>query len=138
MLKPYSPAHHPALPPKKKNKHQQKAVQSTRTNSSTRWTGQTRVDNRQPMKAGCWDNPLTLRVSAVSNLHKQHSPIVARKISHCLPQLEITKSKKSLPQIPLTPALHFQGTSFFSSLRKILRRTFPSLGTRFIYFIYFI
>ena len=39
------------------------------------------------------DAPLPLRDLAVSNLHKQHSLIATSKISYCLPQLQITKSK---------------------------------------------
>ena len=84
------------------------------------------MDNRQPMKASCSDNPLTLRILAVSNLHKQYSPIATGKISNCLPQPQITLSKFFLAS---EHKLHTPPHPTFSSSRKILRRTFPSLGT---------
>ena len=55
------------------------------------------MDNRQPMKASCSDNLLTLRILAVSNLQKQYPPIATSKISNCLPQSQITLSKIFLP-----------------------------------------
>ena len=55
------------------------------------------MDNGQPMKGSCSDNPLTLRILAMSNLHKQYLPIATSKISNCLPQPQITLSKHFLP-----------------------------------------
>ena len=46
------------------------------------------------MKSGCLDNLLTLWDLAISNLHKQHSPIATSKIFYCFPQLQITESNK--------------------------------------------
>ena len=46
------------------------------------------------MKSGCLDHLLTLWDLAITNLHKQHSPIATGKIFYCLPQLQITESKK--------------------------------------------
>ena len=85
-------------------------AQNSRTNSSTRWIGQTRVDNRQPMKASCSDNPLTLRILVVSNLHKQYAPIATSKISNSLPQPQITLSNFFLPLNTNSthPHTHFQ------------------------------
>ena len=91
------------------------------SNSSFRWTVQTCVDNRQPIKVGCWDNPLTLRDFVVSNLHQQQSPIATSKISHCLPQLQISKSKTFFTSYHkfYKPPYPFQGISFFTSSWKI-------------------
>ena len=55
------------------------------------------MNNRQPMKGSCSDNPLTLRILAVSSLHIQYSPIAISKISNCMPQPQITLSKNFLP-----------------------------------------
>ena len=50
------------------------------------------------------DAPLPLGDLAVSNLHKQHSLIHKSKIYHCLPQLQITMSKRFSP--PATNSTH--------------------------------
>ena len=80
------------------------------------------------MKTSCSDNPLTLRILAVSNRHKQYSPFATSKISNCLPQPQIALSKFFLH---LNTDSTYPPHPTFSSSRKILRRTFPSLGTHF-------
>ena len=62
------------------------------------------MDNRQPMKTSSSDNPLTLRILAVSSLHKQYLPIATSKISNYLPQPHITFCL--VTQIPHTPTPH--------------------------------
>ena len=109
---------------------------TTRTNSSTRWTGQTRVTNRELMKADWWDAPL-INVQdlakaiciTTSNIH--WSP-QARYLIAC-PNFKLQSQKifRLRPQISHTPKPISKEHPFLTACgREDLRRTFPSLRTR--------
>ena len=85
------------------------------------------------MKAGCWDNPLTLRNLAVSNLHSKHSPIATSKISQCLPQLQITNSNNFFAcdhKFQTPPHLTAKAHPFLTVCGRSNEKNFPSLETR--------
>ena len=134
MLKPYSPAHHP------------QKTNANRRRYRTQWP--THLLDGQGRHV--WITVKTWKLAAEiipsrsgfsckqsaqatsTDRHKQDFSILVLTLNH-----KVKKISCLLPQISPSPTLHFQGTSFFSSSCKILRRNFQSLRTRFIYLILF-